>query len=179
MPLPEKLLVVDKDNRTVAPEDRKIAHERGLHHRAVIVIVVDSKHRILLQRRSASKDVCPLFWDLSVGEHLKPGESYEEAAKRGLEEELGLKGVKLVKIRGVHLQKNEYRGGKLKDYEFVELYKAVCDSSIKINKAEVSEVRFFQTNEIGKLAEKNVLTPWSLDELKWLKNTDRLVRPYF
>jgi isopentenyldiphosphate isomerase len=166
----ENLLVVDKDNNVVAPKDRKIVHATGLYHRAVGIVIIGSRNRILLQRRSAGKDVCPLFWDLSAAEHVKPGESYEETAKRGVEEELGLKNAKLVKIRGVHLQKNEYLRGKLKDYEFVELYRAVCDGKIDANKAEVCGVRFLPFSKIEELARKGVLTPWFLDELEWLKN---------
>lgn len=37
-----------------------------------------------MQRRSAQKKIGPLQWDLSVAEHLGLGESYKDAAERGL-----------------------------------------------------------------------------------------------
>lgn len=46
-------------------------------------------------------------WDLSVGEHLQPGETYEHAAYRGLEEELGIKAEAgaLRRVRPPHLNR--------------------------------------------------------------------------
>lgn len=35
--------------------------------------------RLLIQRRSAAKKMGPSQWDLSVAEHLQPGESFLEA----------------------------------------------------------------------------------------------------
>ena len=43
-----------------------------------------------LQQRSLGKKVGSGQWDLSVAEHLQPGEIYSEGAVRGLQEELGI-----------------------------------------------------------------------------------------
>lgn len=40
--------------------------------------------RLLIQRRSAAKKIGPSQWDLSVAEHLQPGESFLEVGGAGL-----------------------------------------------------------------------------------------------
>lgn len=53
------------------------------------IVLVDRSGRILLQERDEHAPVDPLLWGL-VGGHVEPGESYEEAAYRELEEETGI-----------------------------------------------------------------------------------------
>jgi len=67
----------------------------ALVHRAVHVLVVNAAGELLLQKRSARKDIQPGKWDTSVGGHLEPGESYFAAALREMREELGLSGLPL------------------------------------------------------------------------------------
>lgn len=55
-------------------------------------VIHDSEGRRLCQRRltACRKLIGPGQWDVSVAEHLQPGESYREAAVQGLKEELGI-----------------------------------------------------------------------------------------
>ena len=170
MIMSELIDVVDENNIVVGQEMRDVVHSKGLFHRAVNIFIFNSNGQILLQKRSATKDVCPSTWDLSTSETLKVEETYLQAAIRGLQEELGINS-KLTKIRNVHLQKNEYFDGKIKDYEFVELYKAVHSGKIRLDKNEVSNVCFFTIEEIKNMINqnKNQLTPWFLDEWKYLE----------
>ncbi|HSX05180.1 MAG TPA: NUDIX domain-containing protein [Candidatus Saccharimonadales bacterium] len=65
------------------------AHAQGLPHRDVHVWLTDGQ-RLLQQQRRWDKRIMPGAWDISVGEHVMAGESFREAAVRGLDEELGL-----------------------------------------------------------------------------------------
>ncbi len=83
--------VSDDDQSIIGPISRKAVHGNpSLVHRAVHVLVLSSRGELLLQKRSASKDVQPGKWDTSVGGHVGFGQSYEEAARREALEELGL-----------------------------------------------------------------------------------------
>lgn len=94
----ELFAVVDPDTGapTGALIPRALAHATGAWHRAVHVWVWAAEEepgdgpRLLLQRRAAGKGVCPGAWDVSVAEHLRPGETCQSAAVRGLAEELGV-----------------------------------------------------------------------------------------
>ena len=98
----EILEVVDEDNRVIGLEQRAVVHYKGLRHRAVYCIVLDSKKKLLLQQRSPqyvdikpalpllfcllmgvllhSKQIGPGQWDLSIAEHLAPGETYKQVS---------------------------------------------------------------------------------------------------
>lgn len=62
----------------------------GVYHRGTAVWLVDERDRLLAPIRSQRKDVHPGKRDNSVGEHNNVGESYLDAAVRGLAEELFL-----------------------------------------------------------------------------------------
>src|SRR5512137_1106823 len=88
--------IVDDDDRVIGTARRGECHGNpALIHRAVHVLVVNANGDMLLQKRSASKDIQPGKWDTSVGGHLEPGESYHAAAVREMQEELGLTGLPL------------------------------------------------------------------------------------
>lgn len=160
--------IVDENNKVIGKERRSLVHQKGLFHRSVNIFVFNSEGELFLQQRSADKIVCPLAWDLSVAEHLKPGESYREGAKRGLKEELNIDGD-VEAVRGVHILKNKYEGG-IKDFEFVDTFKIIWDGKIEIDKKELAQGRFFKISEIKEMIKenKNNFTPWFLEEWKFL-----------
>lgn len=82
--------VVDSADRVIDQQPRGIVHARRLLHRASSVFVLNSRGEFLLQLRSATKDQYPSCWTASASGHLDAGEDYETAARRELEEELGL-----------------------------------------------------------------------------------------
>lgn len=87
---PDELFdVVDERDRVVGQATRAEVHAQGLTHRAVHVFVFNSRGELLLQMRSALKDEFPMRWTSSASGHLDAGESYDEAARRELAEELG------------------------------------------------------------------------------------------
>jgi isopentenyl-diphosphate Delta-isomerase len=82
-------LVNDADE-VIGTERRGEVHRRGLLHRAVYCWVFNSTGELLVQQRNPKKKIGPGQWDLSVAEHLQPGETYKQAVARGLAEELGI-----------------------------------------------------------------------------------------
>lgn len=89
-PQNELLTEVDEANKVIGPIPRGVAHQSGKYYRTIYVMVRDSQGRVLLQKRSATKDLYPNCLDLSVGGHVEWGSSYLETAVRELKEELGL-----------------------------------------------------------------------------------------
>ncbi|EFN56468.1 hypothetical protein CHLNCDRAFT_22214, partial [Chlorella variabilis] len=84
--------LVDEAGNTLGTELRSVVHRKGasLLHRAVYVWVFRPDGALLIQRRSPLKQIGPGQLDLSVAEHLQPGENYVQGAVRGLAEELGI-----------------------------------------------------------------------------------------
>ncbi len=82
--------VVDDNDRVVETVTRAQVRAENLHHRAVSIAVLGSDGRLLVHRRANTKDVWPSMWDLAAGGVVAAGESYEDAARRELVEELGI-----------------------------------------------------------------------------------------
>jgi isopentenyl-diphosphate delta-isomerase type 1 len=89
-PSHELLDVVDEDDNAIAIITRGEIHARGLMHRAVHILVFNSKDELFLQKRSMSKDEQPGKWDSSAAGHVDSGESYLDCARREITEELGI-----------------------------------------------------------------------------------------
>ena len=86
----ERLEVVNESNEVIEKAARRDVHKVGLLHRAVYCWVLDTAQQVLLQQRSHSKRIGAGLWDISLAEHLNPGETYQQAAQRGLQEELSI-----------------------------------------------------------------------------------------
>ena len=86
----EMLDVVDEDDNVIAITTRGEIHARGLMHRAVHILVFNSRDELFLQKRSMSKDEQPGKWDSSAAGHVDSGEAYLDCARREITEELGI-----------------------------------------------------------------------------------------
>jgi isopentenyldiphosphate isomerase len=120
-------------------------HKNGWHHNTVHLWLYTLAGEILLQQRSHKKAIHPLLWDVSVAGHIDAGESFETAAIREAQEEIGIDlDVSDLKHIGVKLHKGEYQGGAIKDYEFHQMFIAPLRTSLqdlKINTEEVEAVK--------------------------------------
>jgi isopentenyldiphosphate isomerase len=81
--------VVNERNEVIGRQPRSVVHRTGLKHRAVHILVFNSRGELFLQKRSMAKDCFPGAWDSSASGHLDCGEEYDVCAVRELREELG------------------------------------------------------------------------------------------
>ncbi|MEV6314899.1 NUDIX domain-containing protein [Streptomyces sp. NPDC051776] len=89
----ELLDIVDEADRVVGQAPRGEAYANNLRHRSVFILARDAEDRIFVHRRTADKLVFPSLYDMFVGGVVGAGETYEEAALREAEEELGVCGL--------------------------------------------------------------------------------------
>lgn len=160
--------IVDEGGQVIGQSTRAECHtDPNLIHRAVHILVVDSQDRIFLQKRSPEKDIQPGKWDTSVGGHLIAGESYDQAALRELEEEIGVSGVK-----PRYLYSYPWRTSL--ESEDVRTYIVVwkgsglegpvedtpgLDGPFTLQPEEITEGRFWSFREIQEHIGKGILTP--------------------
>lgn len=87
----ETLTLVDENDNEIGKETREKCHfGKGKMHRAIAVFLFNDKNQMLLQQRSQKELLWPGYWDCTVATHVYPDETYEEAARRGLKQELGI-----------------------------------------------------------------------------------------
>lgn len=86
----EILDIVDEQDKVIGQAPRSEAYARRLRHRCSFILVRDADDRIFVHRRTATKQVFPSLHDMFVGGVLGTGETYDEAALREAQEELGV-----------------------------------------------------------------------------------------
>ncbi len=87
----EEVILVDTQNQPIGTAGKIEAHQgKGMLHRAITVILLNSKNEILLTKRSSQKPLWPLWWDAACSTHQWPGENEIETATRRLPFEIGL-----------------------------------------------------------------------------------------
>jgi isopentenyldiphosphate isomerase len=90
--MPEEIFdVVDEHDQVIGRKPRNEVHRLGLMHRAVHVLVFNTRGEIFLQKRSMKKDRQPGVWDSSASGHVDSGEDYDSCAIRELSEELAFR----------------------------------------------------------------------------------------
>ena len=145
----------------LTPVEKLEAHRRGLKHKAISVFVMDGA-RTLLQQRAAGKYHTPGLWANSCCTHPAWDEAPLDCARRRLDEELGITG-----LRPEHRDRLEYRadvGGGLIEHEVVDVYLAHATANLRVtpNPAEVMATRWITLDalraEIANTPE--AFTPW-------------------
>ncbi|RFU82359.1 NUDIX domain-containing protein [Streptomyces triticagri] len=82
---------VDEEDRVLGIVDRAEAIRRGWLHRIATIVCRDERGRFLVHRRPDDATRFPGLCNWMLGGAVGVGESYEEAAARELEEELGVR----------------------------------------------------------------------------------------
>lgn len=163
--LDEVLEIIDEDNRVIGSATRGECYKKGYLHRAVNLFIFNSKGEVFLHKRSEKKLKYPLFWDMSCSEHVKPSESFLDAAKRGIKEELGIE-MSLSEAIPMHRIDSVDQNGEYHDNELVVTFRGIYDGVMEFDDGEVSDGRFFKVEEVNRLIKSKKLnfTPWFLKE---------------
>ena len=143
--------IVDHDDNVLYQCTRKEMRAQVLRHRAVFIAVVNSAGELLIHQRSAMKDLWPSWWDLAVGGVVSAGESYDAAALRELDEEVGVTGVPLVDL-GVGTYSDE-------EVSLVgRCFMVKYDGPLVLRDGEVVAIEWVSQNDLPPLlAERNFL----------------------
>lgn len=140
----------EKGNFTGKSESREKCHKEGLWHKAVVVFIINSKNQVLLQRRSPNKRMWPNMWDVTAGGHVLAGEFGFEAIIREAKEELGIELSKNeMTFLGSSISTNNK--GDIVNKHFNEYYivnKDLDETTLTLQKEEVSEVKWINKNDI-------------------------------
>lgn len=86
----EQVVLVDESDKETGVAEKMEAHRQGLLHRAFSIFVFNDDGKLLLQKRALTKYHSGGLWSNTCCGHPRPGEPIREAARRRLNEEMGI-----------------------------------------------------------------------------------------
>lgn len=161
------VIIVDENDNEIGTAMLSEVWQKGLYHRIVSIFIEDEQGRMLLQRRSPSVKLYPNCWDQAAGGHVDEGLTYGSTAANELEEELGLRAIKLKTV-------TTYRFNTKEDSrtinQFVRVFWAQISSNtlLQPQAEEVDRLQWFTSDELRRLTaeQPEVFTPGFLHELR-------------
>ena len=163
----EELILVDEQDREIGSESKSVCHQgQGILHRAFSIFVFNGADELLLQQRSDSKPLWPLYWSNTCCSHPRRGESMEVAVSRRLLQELGFD------CPLSYLYKFRYQapfGDLGAEHEYCWVYAGRYDGPVDANVSEIADWRFIDIKSLnGELETRpDRFTPWF--KLEWAR----------
>ncbi|MBF7054933.1 NUDIX domain-containing protein [Halomonas sp. KAO] len=128
----ERIQLVDSRNRPCGSAWRAEMRRFRFWHRATYVVVCNTRGELCVQRRTLTKEVFPGGLDLAAGGVVGAGEAVHLAARRELEEELGIHGATLVPA-------GDFVHARDGNHIFGSLYLVEHDGPLALQAEEVAE----------------------------------------
>lgn len=148
----EKVVLVTEKDEVLGLMEKMQAHENGILHRAFSVFLYNSKGEMLLQKRAAEKYHSPNQWTNACCSHPRMEETYEQAAKRRIKEELGIDCELEEKFWFIY---KADVGQNLWEHELDHVFVGNYEGEFNLNKEEVSEVRYISLENLNLELENN------------------------
>jgi isopentenyl-diphosphate Delta-isomerase len=155
----ELVVLVDENDNEVGVAEKLEAHQKALLHRAFSVFIFNSNGELLLQQRAKSKYHSAGLWTNTCCSHPRPNELVLDAAKRRLDEEMGL--VLELEKKFDFIYKTPF-DNDLTEYEFDHVFVGYTDEAPVINRDEVEDYKWKSLEEIKAdlLLFPNSFTSW-------------------
>ena len=155
----DQVILVDAHDRPLGTMGKFAAHQQGVRHRALSVIVRDRHNRLLLQRRAAGKYHSGGLWTNTCCSHPRPGEETIDAAHRRLTEEMGI-ACPLTFLFSTHYRADVSNG--LIEDELVHVFGGSFDGTPQPDPLEVSDWCWKAADEVAREVEQRpeLYTVW-------------------
>jgi isopentenyl-diphosphate delta-isomerase len=165
----EKLIVVDEKDNILGFKTKTECHEGdGILHRAFSIFIFNDDEQLLIQKRSGSKQLWPLYWSNSCCSHPRKGETVEEASHRRLKEELGIETQLRFLFKFQYTAPYKNIGS---ENEMCSVLVGRSNNSIAPNKNEIAEWKYVDIKELDKAMIDDPVnyTPWFKMEWERIK----------
>ncbi len=144
----EQVVLVNKSDDIKGYMGKTEAHEKGLLHRAISIIVFNSQNEMLIQQRADCKYHWAGIWSNTVCTHPRKNESYQKAAERRLMEELGFHTPLKEVFHFIYKAVDNESG--LTEHELDHVFTGSYEGDIPFNKKEVKAVKWIAIPELLK-----------------------------
>jgi isopentenyl-diphosphate delta-isomerase len=141
----EQLILVNENDEEIGSGEKLQVHREGRLHRAFSIFVFDSRNRILLQKRAATKYHSGGLWSNTCCGHPRPGETTELAAHRRLREEMDFDCE--LRLCSSFIYKAEL-DGELTEWEYDHILIGRYDAAPRPNRSEVEDWQWIGVEEL-------------------------------
>jgi 8-oxo-dGTP pyrophosphatase MutT (NUDIX family) len=133
--------VVDGHDSPIGEIIRRDVFKLRANFRVAHVLVFNRKGELLIQRLGSKRQRHPRYWGSSVAGYLFAGETYQEAARRRISQELGAPNAVLTSL-GKFSMNDE--GCK----KFIGLFSTIQEGPFRIDHSHIEAVEFLSLREI-------------------------------
>ena len=174
----ELVLCLDIDDNVIESSSKLTTHYgEGSLHRAFSVLIFDSEGKLLVQQRSSDKITFPAVWANSccshpldiVGENGDPIEGVIEAARRKLDQELGISRKVTNNWEFNHIGRFEYKSrwdAEWIEHEIDHVLIVQADCEVNFNRNEIQAVDWLSKESLTQMMERKgrwksqLIAPW-------------------
>ena len=174
----ELVLCLDSDDNVIDSSSKLTTHYGEVSlHRAFSVLIFDSEGKLLIQQRSSDKITFPAVWANSccshpldiVGENGDPIEGVIEAARRKLDQELGIPRTLTDSWEFTHIGRFEYKSRwdeEWIEHEIDHVLVVQADCEVDFNRNEIQAVDWLSKGSLTQMMERmgrwksQLIAPW-------------------
>ena len=142
----EQVVLVDEQGNELGLMGKTEAHQKGVLHKAISVIIFNKEGKMLIQQRAFTKYHWAGIWSNTCCSHPRSGESFEDAAKRRLKEELGIVTPLKKEFSFIYKAKDEKSG--LTEHEFDWVFTGTYDGAFEFNHHEINAIKWVSKEEL-------------------------------
>ncbi|MEL0268811.1 MAG: isopentenyl-diphosphate delta-isomerase, partial [Euryarchaeota archaeon] len=162
----ELVLCLDTSDNVIDSASKLTTHYgEGSLHRAFSVLIFDSEGKLLIQQRSSDKITFPAVWANSccshpldiVGENGDPIEGVIEAARRKLDQELGIPRTLTDSWEFTHIGRFEYKSRwdeEWIEHEIDHVLVVQADCEVDFNRNEIQAVDWLSKGSLTQMMER-------------------------
>lgn len=142
----EQVVIVNTKDEEIGLMGKMEAHEKGMLHQAISIILFNKKGEMLLQQRAEKKYHWANIWSNSVCTHPRKNESHQKAAERRLVEELGIS-TDLNEIFSFIYKAHDEESGLI-EHEYDHVFVGEFEGEIPFNEDEVKAVNWIAISDL-------------------------------
>jgi isopentenyl-diphosphate delta-isomerase len=144
----EQVVLVDEQGNELGLMGKTEAHKKGILHKAISVLIFNSKGEMLIQQRAFTKYHWAGIWSNTCCSHPRSGETFDDAAQRRLKEELGITTLLKKEFFFTYKAKDEKSG--LTEHEYDWVFTGIFDDTFEYNRQEINAVKWMTKEELQK-----------------------------
>ena len=163
----ELLDIVDEKDNIIGQDTKENKFRKGLISRNVAIFILDDNKKLLIVKRSSQKKSFPNRYDAAACGNVKAGESYEDAAKREVMEELNIE----CDLKFLGKIYNQFKEDDLTIKYFTSIFLGHFSGEVTLSD-ELVELKKLSVEEVEELINKNkdLFTPGFVNDFLSVKD---------